>query len=122
MYFDVCFSSLNCLLFSSPTCQQIHWKAGHKTKCKDFQARRNTDDCETAITHRDSKTSTIGSKNFSAISLVPSHRTSKPIKQPKDVCYLHFYLRLMFFFPTLSNIVIDDIIPSNKVHLCVGMN
>lgn len=73
--------------YCSPTCQQIHWKAGHKTKCKDFQARRNTDDCETAITHRDSKTSTIGSKNFSAISLVPSHRTSKPIKQPKDILF-----------------------------------
>lgn len=76
----------------------MHWKAGHKTECKDFQACRNTNDCETANTHRDSKASSIGSKNFSAIALVPSHRASKPIKQPKDVCYLHFYPKLMTSF------------------------
>ncbi|XP_008452810.2 ubiquitin carboxyl-terminal hydrolase 18-like [Cucumis melo] len=91
--------------YCSPTCQEIHWKAGHKTKCKDFQARRNTDDCETPNTHRDSKASTIGSKNFSAISLVPSCRASKPIKQPKDILFPYdefvdlFYWDKQYFHP-----------------------
>ncbi|XP_022982089.1 ubiquitin carboxyl-terminal hydrolase 18-like [Cucurbita maxima] len=73
--------------YCSPTCQQVHWKSGHKTECKNFQECRNTNDCESANNHRDSKASTIASKNLSAIALIPSHRASKPIKQPKDILF-----------------------------------
>ncbi|XP_022138788.1 ubiquitin carboxyl-terminal hydrolase 18-like [Momordica charantia] len=84
--------------YCSPTCQEIHWKAGHKTKCKDFQACRNINDFETANNHRDSKASTTGSKIFSAIALVPSHRTSKHIKQPKDILFPYDEFLNLFYW------------------------
>ncbi|KAG6591506.1 Ubiquitin carboxyl-terminal hydrolase 19, partial [Cucurbita argyrosperma subsp. sororia] len=91
-------SRCKAIRYCSPKCQEIHWKAGHKTKCKDFLVRRNSSDCETANADRGSKASTVGSKSFSSISLIPSHRASKPIKQPKDILFPYDEFLDLFFW------------------------
>ncbi|KAE8701580.1 Ubiquitin carboxyl-terminal hydrolase 19 [Hibiscus syriacus] len=55
--------------YCSLTCQQVHWKDGHKTKCKV------------------NSTQTARSKPFSGVALVPSCGTSKISKKPREVLF-----------------------------------
>ncbi|XVF35722.1 hypothetical protein REPUB_Repub18cG0170700 [Reevesia pubescens] len=55
--------------YCSSTCQQVHWKAGHKTNCKVNSAQ------------------TASTKRFSGVALVPATGTSKIIKKPTKVLF-----------------------------------
>lgn len=58
----------------------------------DSKVGRKTNNWDIANTHRDSKASNKDNRNFYAISLVPSHRASKSINQPKDVYLSSFFI------------------------------
>ncbi|GMI95132.1 ubiquitin-specific protease 19 [Hibiscus trionum] len=55
--------------YCSLTCQQVHWKDGHKTKCKVSSAQ------------------TANTKPFSGVALVPSCGNSKISKKPREVLF-----------------------------------
>ncbi|KAK8610152.1 hypothetical protein V6N13_081320 [Hibiscus sabdariffa] len=57
--------------YCSLTCQQVHWKDGHKTKCKVNSAQA------------------ANTKPFSGVALVPACGTSKISKKPKEVLFLY---------------------------------
>ncbi|EOY29251.1 PREDICTED: ubiquitin carboxyl-terminal hydrolase 18 isoform X2 [Theobroma cacao] len=55
--------------YCSSACQQVHWKAGHKTECKVKSAQ------------------TASTKPFLGVALVPASGTSKVIKKPRKVLF-----------------------------------
>ncbi|XWS17900.1 hypothetical protein CRYUN_Cryun33cG0108200 [Craigia yunnanensis] len=55
--------------YCTSACQQVHWNAGHKTKCKVNSAQ------------------TASTKPFSGVALVPASGTSKIIKKPRKVLF-----------------------------------
>ncbi|MED6144856.1 hypothetical protein PIB30_019476 [Stylosanthes scabra] len=66
--------------YCSQECQQSHWKSGHKAKCAVSSNQNGTTNCV-------SKPSAAGGKSSSSIALIPSSKTSRPIKKPKDVLF-----------------------------------
>ncbi|XP_015972285.1 ubiquitin carboxyl-terminal hydrolase 18 [Arachis duranensis] len=66
--------------YCSQECQQSHWKSGHKAKCTVNSKQNGTTNCV-------SKPSAAGEKSSSSIALIPSSKTSRPIKKPKDVLF-----------------------------------
>uniref|UniRef100_A0A6N2M5X9 USP domain-containing protein n=1 Tax=Salix viminalis TaxID=40686 RepID=A0A6N2M5X9_SALVM len=66
-------------------CQEAHWKAGHKLKCKEFKLNSS----QTARSNFGFKPSGGGIKSFSSIALAPAYEVSnsKPIKKPGKVLF-----------------------------------
>ncbi|XVF48215.1 hypothetical protein PTKIN_Ptkin03bG0171900 [Pterospermum kingtungense] len=64
--------------YCSTTCQQVHWKDGHKTNCKVDSAQ------------------TVSRKPFSGVALVPSGGTSKIIKKPGKFLFPYDYFVKLF--------------------------
>ncbi|XP_054819269.1 ubiquitin carboxyl-terminal hydrolase 18-like [Prosopis cineraria] len=75
--------------YCSQTCQQSHWKSGHKSKCKDVHLSSGKHSTQTGATNRGPKASLAGGKHLSSIALVPACGTSssRPIKHPKSVLF-----------------------------------
>ncbi|KAL0915510.1 hypothetical protein M5K25_015935 [Dendrobium thyrsiflorum] len=62
--------------YCSQECQSKHWKAEHKSKCREVGSPNKFDTCGT------------GSRRISsAISLVPDHGTRKVLKEPKKILF-----------------------------------
>ncbi|MED6150995.1 hypothetical protein PIB30_078037 [Stylosanthes scabra] len=66
--------------YCSQECQQSHWKSGHKVQCTVSSNQNGTTNCV-------SKPLAGGGKSSSSIALIPSSKTSRPIKKPKDVLF-----------------------------------
>uniref|UniRef100_A0A6N2L6F1 USP domain-containing protein n=1 Tax=Salix viminalis TaxID=40686 RepID=A0A6N2L6F1_SALVM len=84
-------------------CQEAHWKAGHKLKCKEFKLNSS----QTARSNFGFKPSGGGIKSFSSIALAPACgvSNSKPIKKPgkEDA---HEFMR--FAIDTMKSVCLDE--------------
>ncbi|KAG5225134.1 ubiquitin carboxyl-terminal hydrolase [Salix suchowensis] len=65
--------------YCSQGCQEAHWKADHKLKCKDFKVNSSL----TAKSNFGFKPSDGGSRSFSSIALVPASGGSNPKTRKK---------------------------------------
>ncbi|EEF46819.1 ubiquitin carboxyl-terminal hydrolase 18 [Ricinus communis] len=70
--------------YCSTECQEVHWKSGHKSKCKNL-VRVNS--VENAKTNFGVKASGLGGRISSGIALVPSNGITKLIKKPTEVLF-----------------------------------
>ena len=95
-------SGCSCFLFpSSQGCQEAHWKADHKLKCKDLKANSSL----TAKSNFGFKPSGGGSRSFSSIALVPASgvSNSKTRKKPGKVYVLTLFFFLVAYLDYLVN-------------------